>query len=658
MPSALLRRSTVKLCCCSLLSVTFTALAADPATPAWMTEANSKGPLTATEAQGFARQLAQYVYDGHLKQRADSPQRGMIYEYFDVKRRGEADQWVQGEALDTMHDGAWFAAAMAAAHRATGDAYYREFLVRWQLPFYLKMLNESDQLFSPARNDAGPGAVQFGKEHLLQAGEKGFVPYFWDDGGSVSLERRQKKQPLGFFACHDALAGQPNPQFLLSGYSLGSSNHLAQDLALMLELAWLDLRESPDEALRQLATQTATGAANLQACRMRHQGYIPLCTAAAALTTGDAALMQKVPALDGAALWNPSNPYYQGLYAYKPGQKFSLAGFADNQAYEYYQALARHGTLPRPLAFRLTYEAYTARLLFESYYDDAPLPAGINRFDLHPFTVTDGKHADYRSDRKGPGGKPRPIGSRMGPQNMAVCGWALQALKAMPGVWEERAAKYPDDHRVWFNHEGERKPPAQGQLMLGDVHLTLASTFRGLKVTGSAPHAGADVKWYAQPDKAGRFGQFEIRPAGVTARNNAGAALIVEDEQVGSKNERLSFSFLIPYTVAKGQAEWANGVEHGRYSIAVGDQHRNVYLASREADVLRQLGRELGEGLRTWQAIFQEYGFIPTGIDAGGEWHKFSDSGGYAHLIQAATQWSLYQQNQRDWEMWNVPSIK
>ena len=59
-------------------------------------------------------------------------------------------------------------------------------------------------------------------------------------------------------------------------------------------------------------------------------------------------------------------------------------------------------TVPRPLAFKLIYDAYTEPLLHRSYSDDAPVPAGINRFDLHPYYCENGKHLDYRSDRKGP----------------------------------------------------------------------------------------------------------------------------------------------------------------------------------------------------------------------------------------------------------------
>ena len=156
------------------------------AEPAWE-KAHLQPPMTAAETRQFMRELAQFVFDNHLKKKADSPQRGMVYEYLDVRRKGQFDQFVQREALDTMHDGAWLAAALATAYRATGDPFYKEFLTRWLLPFYLKMLNHSGDLFTAARNDARPGAHVFDREHLLQAGEKGFVPYFWDDGGYAHL---------------------------------------------------------------------------------------------------------------------------------------------------------------------------------------------------------------------------------------------------------------------------------------------------------------------------------------------------------------------------------------------------------------------------------------------------------------------------------------
>jgi len=134
------------------------------------------------------------------------------------------------------------------------------------------------------------------------------------------------------------------------------------------------------------------------------------------------------------------------------------------------------------------------------------------------------------------------------------------------------------------------------------------------------------------------------------------------DVQLTPAPEGLSFKVTLPYTVAKDQKLWMNGVEHGRYSLQVGNETRNFYLASREETVKAWLEYELGRGLRTWEAIFKEKGYIPTGLGAGDvlagvPWERLSDSGGYAHLISAAAQWLLYLEGKKDWEVHGIPVV-
>jgi hypothetical protein len=90
-----------------------------PVEPAPAAKAAQPTLLTADETRTLMRRLAEYVVEHHLK-RDDSPQRGMTYEYYRPASAGKVDQYVQGEALDTMHDGCWFALAMINACRATG----------------------------------------------------------------------------------------------------------------------------------------------------------------------------------------------------------------------------------------------------------------------------------------------------------------------------------------------------------------------------------------------------------------------------------------------------------------------------------------------------------------------------------------------------------
>jgi len=633
---------------------------------AW-TRAHLGKPMTAAETRGFMKRLLAFIEANHLKKDPNSAQRGMVYEYFDVRRKGRFDQWVQGEGLDTMHDGAWLAAALVNAYRATRDEAYKRFLAQWQMPFYCKMLNYSDELFTSKGATAREGAMPWGKPWAFQEGEKGFVPYWWDDGASVSLERRGDKHNLTHRPCVNALAGKPNPKSLLVGYSLGMSNHMAQDLGVMVELAWLLFRDSKAPADGRLAAEIAQAARNLHECRVRHWGVIPMCAAPAALAGRDAKLMKRLPDPAAKTLWAPGNHYVRCLRNFKRGDRMHTPGFADNQQYTYYFSVARTGgKIPRPLAFRTVYDAYTEPMLFRYYCDDWPVPAGINRFDLYPLYMIDGKMADYRSDRKGPWGLPKPIGSRMGPQNMIVCGWAIQMLRAMPGLWEEPYRRqFSKDLRVYIDDP----PPAEegaaagggaaakarpAEVRLGAAKLSLRSTRLALCVTGSCKSETLTVKIFDRPDAKGTHAAVALTAAGtISAVNDQRQPLKVQ----GATTPGAAFVFQLPYTIAKGQNPWANGVEHGRYSIQVGKEVRNFYLASPEAHVADRLRHELAGGLRTWEAIFKEKGYIPTGMGRGGDWDHFSDSGGYAHLIGAAAQWLLYLDGRNDWQVHSVPDV-
>jgi hypothetical protein len=629
--------------------------AAPPEAPPPWAGADLSKPMTADEAKDFMQRLARYVFEHHMKKTPGSKQRGMVYEYLDTTRIGQFDQYIEGEALDTMHDGAWFAAAMVNACRATRDPFYKEVLADWQLPFYLLMLNHSDTLFSAKRNDARPGAFTFGKEHMLIEGEKGFVPYWWDDGASVSLERRVDKNPLGPFPCVDNFAGKPNPQGLLDGYSLGCSNHMAQDLGVMLELGWLLFREDASEKGRKLAAELAGAARNLYESRMRHHGPIPMCVAPTALAAGDARLLASVS--DAAADFPARNHTTAALYDFVPGQKRPLPAFADDQQYLYYAAMARYGSKPPPgAAFRTVYDAYTEPMLWRYFYDDGPVPPGINRgeygHDMH-----DGMFDYYHSDAKGV----RFLGSRLGPQNMVTSAQALQLLRAFPGVWEERyKQKFPGDLRVTIDDPapGAKAEPAPwADVTLGDATLRLKSTRLALLVEGKCPADALALKVFSRPDAKGTHAVITLKKGeAAVAANDKGEPLIVKGD-AKAEGDGVAFSVELRYTVTKGQKPWANGIEHGRYSIQRGDAVRNLYLASPEPQVKAWLEREAGCGLRTWDAIFRRYGYIPTHIGRSAFWDGLSDTGGYAHLVSAAAEWVLYLDGKNDWEVHHVPVI-
>jgi len=140
--------------------------------------------------------------------------------------------------------------------------------------------------------------------------------------------------------------------------------------------------------------------------------------------------------------------------------------------------------------------------------------------------------------------------------------------------------------------------------------------------------------------------------------NDKGEELIGKVQIDPNEKNGFKFSIELPYSFVKGQKNWANGVERGQYSIAAsGHKPFNFMIGTDEATLIGHLKHQLAGGLRTWEAIFDEFGFIPTGIGAGADWDHFSDTGGYAHLISAASEWILYLDGKSDWELQQVPPV-
>lgn len=261
---------------------------------------------------------------------------------------------------------------------------------------------------------------------------------------------------------------------------------------------------------------------------------------AASAETGDAAARRSLPRPSWGDIARARNEWRRAVVE-APDDPVVLPGFADDPMYRAYTALARDDSLDAPEAFRLAYDGFTLPWLYRAYCDDEPAPPGINVFDLHRYRFVRGRPEDYRSERKGPRGGARPIGSRFGPQNMAASGWALVEMSRRPDLWEE----------------------ARRHLRIPDFFPTPVRLARPMR---RAPEAEA-LRFDGPPDEP-----------------------------------------------------------------VSGDEVR------------RALEWELGMGLRVWAAVFDEYGYIPTGIGCpsalpGVPFDEFSDAGGYAHLIHAAARW-------------------
>jgi len=621
--------------------------------------------LSKEEIRLFMKKLATFVADKHMRTNKDSMQHGMTYEYRDMRKEKAPDCFVQGEALDTMHDGAWFGAAMVNASLATGDPIYRDLLENNVLPFYCRVLNHSDKIFSNKTNHARPASQQIWaqqKEWLFQEGEKGFVPYWWDDGGSVSLERLRDKNQLPAFPSFDQFVSdkKPNPEFILSGFSLGSSNHLAQDLGVLLQLSWLYYREYKGKEGDCFRSELSDAAQNLQASRMRHHGHIPMCDAPAALILSDPAFMRLVPDASVLNLALLNNHYRRALEATISDRKYPTPAFADDQQYKYYAAIARHGKLPEAAAFKLVYDAFTEPKLYRYYSDDALVAAGMNRFDLHPINFISGKPADYRSDKKGPSGKPRPMGSRFGPQNMIQCALALQAFKQFPDLWDTSIETFYQGI-VRVNIHDPITNPGKNTL---PVNLSLGKHVVAIEATPSSVALKATLPinikklTIATVRDSKRLGcDLIIKDDGVLeARNFAGALLSGKFSATLDGGNRI-LDCIIPTTADKAQSPWMNTIELEKYSIKIEGDEVEFVLASKQAEVVKSLEREVAKGIFNWSKVFAIKGYIPTGMGTGADWDHYSDTGGYAHLISACAQYLNHLEGKKDWEVLRIPAL-
>jgi hypothetical protein len=158
--------------------------------------------------------------------------------------------------------------------------------------------------------------------------------------------------------------------------------------------------------------------------------------------------------------------------------------------------------------------------------------------------------------------------------------------------------------------------------------------------------------------RVGGGAKFEVNRDGtVKAVNRAGAALTTNVE-VTRKGNGFEFILDVPYSNVKGQNCWLNVVEGGEYELRFGGKVTVIGFASTDERVRLWLEFELAGGLRTWEAIFAEKGYVPTGLGAGADWDKLSDSGGYAHLIAACAQWLIYLDGKHDWELMKVPAVR
>lgn len=619
------------------------------------------GKISPEEVKAFMREMAGAIEKYHLKTDATSPQRGIVYEYVDVKKLGKhPGQWIQGEGLDTMHDGAWYAAAMAQAYLATGDNYYKDFLLRWQMPFYTNMMLHSDTLFSagldPDWRNYPPKDNKFGREWRYM-GRKGWVPYWWDDGASVSSDMIFKGRHGHSNVDYLMVFKEANPENRLVGFSLGCSNHMAQDLGVMLMRTWLLLR---DPAIAE--------SAKLMQLERTERGYkaVPAILAPAAITNQSKTWMNAVPKLYSE--YPTGDWLFKNLrWGERPDAPEAVNSYVDEEAYYWNSQMVKFaGKMTPELASALLYRVWGFWVTNDYWYDvSGPIP-GVNNLDLRWRAMKNNKFVKYQSDDA-----KMPDGSRGGCQNLVYTAVGLQLLREFPGSWERIAGqKTPDSLRVYFTDDkialdGQAERAYGPAVKLGDLSLRFVSDAWNLYIQGQA--SGTQAEFTLLSDRTN-----DAIPVKIVVTDGAAKAALADGKEVLHEVKTtktasgLAFELKIPYTIKKEQTPWANAVETGYLAVKVGEMKKDLFFLSSEERIRRQFLNKIEGGIVVWREVFKKLGYIPTGFlyypEITGSWgsgdwlEEKADSGGYAHLITACAQYLLYATGRNDWEVSNIPT--
>jgi hypothetical protein len=340
---------------------------------------------TDEKLRGFMHELIDYVYEHHIVRDESRAVYGMTYEFF---RDGKQ---VQEFGLDSMYDGLWFVVGMMTAHRAEPTAGHLHRVLTYQLPFYLNMLEHSDELF--------PRKLATNEDRTPpEAKQKGWVPRGWDDGMGYEKNTGHAFKP-GYFT---------------------PSNHLAQDIADGLLNVWLTTRDPAiGRALRPLHEWRVS----------QKQNVVPVIFATG-VTSGDEKLWQgvKIKPFEARALIG-----YRGMFEF--GDE-ALQSYNDAGCWNYDMALTRKLLRGEAMDDYVRYAAanvYGIYRAMEIYHDDQPWPVGLHLFDIQgqpKFTPGSGTLNRYHSQSK-------VIYGARGIQFAAIAQAVLPLLKARPELWRK-----------------------------------------------------------------------------------------------------------------------------------------------------------------------------------------------------------------------------
>lgn len=598
-------------------------------------------PLPAADAWSDARlvqfldELVAYVDAHHVVRDPAAVTYGMNYEFYDP----ETDRKVQAFGLDTMHDGAWFASSLLVADRACPERGYLDRVLKYEVPFYVNLLNHSDALF--------PEKVERQDKKEIVEPLKGWAPRGWDEGIGYDFATGKRFGRIEWSSpkADEVVTRRKDGEFWYSYYT--PSNHLSQDLADLMLNAWLSTRSS----------EVASAARHLREYKLEYFGPIATLEHAAAMAAG----VEPQRSFETAELdAEDGGHYYGGLYQQ---QEASLPVYDDNLAWQYRACVAEAVEQRRPLdpaaAWEIAARVHGAMALYEAYFASEAWPRGLYAFHRAKADIAEGKFVQPHNTRQ-----PMLAGTR-GIQLSWLGAAVLPALRARPEAWEN---PYREKHRsdlLIRMVDTEQAPQTDGRadevyrksqpfapgnttvrLVSGPaaLHVWVQSTEPKVKLTvGAAAPAGQSLP----------AGLIEIGSDGkVIATNNRGDRLIYQSRFVAGSP--WAAELRLPYTVSPGQARWINGVEHGRYTIAIdGGKPSGWYLLSEPERIIRRLeGLVLGT-VETWHRIWKAKSYLPAAYMPGGKtpgnW-DMSENGGYAHLIHTIAMLLIDRAGSSEWQ--------
>ena len=190
-------------------------------------------------------------------------------------------------------------------------------------------------------------------------------------------------------------------------------------------------------------------------------------------------------------------------------------------------------------------------------------------------------------------------------------------------------------------------PSANGE----DVWLLSDPQNLHIFVEASKPEVALTFQHALPPTPDIRIGKITIKKGGAVLGVNDRAAKLLA-VSAGADGERWGAEVRIPYSVVPEQAQWMNGVDHGRYIVGCNGKAQVVYFMSSDERVRHRLENLALGSIDYWHRVWKRSGSIPSGLSAptaqAGTW-EMSDAGNYAHLIKTIALWLIYTADQREW---------